>query len=70
MSVGNHADNRKAVRSLKKTLDKKGYDLTYSQNNHGHNWNNWTPLLPEVLNTFFASDKDDRPENSEWVGEK
>ncbi len=57
MSVGNQVDNRKAVRSLKKTLDKKGYDLTYSQNFHGHNWDNWTPLLPDVLKTFFAIDK-------------
>ena len=57
MSVGNHVDNRQAVLSFKKALDKKGYDLTYSQNNHGHNWNNWTPLLPEVLDTFFAIEK-------------
>jgi len=57
LSVGSNADNRLAVRSLKKTLDKKGYDLTYTQNFHGHNWNNWTPLLPEVLETFFSSNK-------------
>lgn len=54
MSVGNHVDNRHAVRSFKKALIKKGYDLTYEQNNHGHNWDNWTPLLPDVLETFFA----------------
>lgn len=70
LSVGNHSDNRKAVIALKKTLNQKGYDLNYSQNNHGHNWNNWTPLLPEVLKTFFAGDKDDRPEDSEWEREK
>lgn len=56
MSVGNHIDNRKAVRSFRKLLLKKGYDLTYTQNSEGHNWNNWTPLLPEVLHTFFAND--------------
>jgi len=54
MSVGNESDNRDAVRSFRKTLKKKGYDLTYSQNHHGHNWKNWTPLLPDVLETFFA----------------
>jgi len=54
MSVGNDVDNRQAVRSFKKTLKKKGYDLTYSQNHHGHNWKNWKPLLPDVLETFFA----------------
>lgn len=56
MSVGDHSDNRQAVRSFRKTLKKKEYDLTYSQNHHGHNWDNWTPLLPEVLSTFFAVD--------------
>ena len=54
MSVGNHVDNRHAVRSFKTALKEKGYDLTYEQNNHGHNWENWTPLLPDVLETFFA----------------
>lgn len=57
MSVGSKADNREAVRSFRRTLKKKGYDLTYSQTHHGHNWDNWTPLLPEILETFFASDE-------------
>ena len=56
MSVGNDTDNRRAVRSFRRTLIKKGYDLTYTQNGHGHNWGNWKPLLPEVLETFFAND--------------
>ena len=59
MSVGSDADNRQAVRSFRRVLKKKGYDLTYSQTHHGHNWDNWKPLLPEVLKTFFASDKVD-----------
>lgn len=59
MSVGNDNDNRQAVRSFSKTLKRKGYDLTYTQTYHGHNWDNWTPLLPEVLSTFFAVDKVD-----------
>ena len=56
LSVGSNDDNRRAVRSFKKILDEKGYDLTYSQNFHGHNWDNWKPLLPDVLETFFAAD--------------
>jgi len=63
MSVGNRRDNRRAVRSFKKTLEEKGYDLTYSQNNYGHNWDNWTPLLPEVLTTFFAADNENEQES-------
>lgn len=59
LSVGSNDDNRRAVRSFRKTLNNKGYDLTYSQNFHGHNWDNWKPLLPEVLDTFFAIDKVD-----------
>jgi len=54
MSVGNDNDNRQAVRSFRATLKEKGYDLTYEQNNHGHNWDNWTPLLSDVLETFFT----------------
>lgn len=53
MSVGNHQDNRKSVSSLRRTLETKGYDVTYSQNHHGHNWENWRPLLPKVLKVFF-----------------
>lgn len=56
MSVGNHSDNRRAVISFKSLLLEKGYDLTYEQNHHGHNWKNWTPLLPDVLQTFFGID--------------
>jgi len=59
LSVGSDADNRKAVRSFRNTLNKKGYDLTYRQTYHDHNWDNWTPLLPEVLSTFFSVDKVD-----------
>ena len=59
MSVGNEVDNRKAVRSLRRVLSDKGYDLTYSQTNHGHSWDNWVPKLPKVLRTFFAVDNVD-----------
>lgn len=57
MSVGNRNDNRAAVKSFKSLLIEKGYDLTYEQNHHGHNWKNWKPLLPDILNTFFKSDE-------------
>lgn len=57
MSVGSDDDNRAAVRAFRKVLVQKGYELTFKQNNYGHNWNNWTPLLPDVLNTFFKVEK-------------
>jgi len=59
MSVGNHNDNRNAVVSFKSLLLEKGYDLTYEQNHHGHDWKNWKPLLPDVLKTFFKIDQID-----------
>ncbi|MBV1911837.1 MAG: hypothetical protein KUG78_21265 [Kangiellaceae bacterium] len=59
MSVGSVADNRRAVRSFRSVLIKKGYDLTYRQNDKEHNWDNWTPLLPDILNTFFGLDNVD-----------
>jgi len=57
MSVGNHNDNRNAVISFKSLLLEKGYDLTYEQNHHGHDWKNWKPLIPDVLKTFFGVEK-------------
>ena len=54
MSVGSTSDNRHAVSAFKSVLVEKGYDLTYRQNHKDHNWDNWRPLLPEVLDTFFG----------------
>ncbi|MEP3890361.1 MAG: alpha/beta hydrolase-fold protein [Hellea sp.] len=65
MSVGTDLDNKRAVRSFRTTLKNKGYDLTFMQTDKGHNWNNWTPLLPKVLETFFASNQDASPSKGE-----
>ena len=59
MSVGSDADNRRPVRAFKRVLEAKGYDLTYEQNDKGHTWGNWKPLLPDVLETFFAVDEEE-----------
>lgn len=56
MSVGNAQDNREAVNSFRRSLKKKGYELTYSESYHGHNWDNWRPLLPKILKVFFAQE--------------
>ena len=55
LSVGNRNDNRAAVKRFKRVLDRKGYDLTFVSVREGHNWQNWGPLLDDVLVTFFAS---------------
>jgi len=55
ISVGTRNDNTDAVRQFKRTLEHKGYDLTYVTVRKGHGWENWAPLLDDVLLTFFSS---------------
>jgi enterochelin esterase-like enzyme len=54
LSVGSRNDNTGAVKRFKKTLERKGYDVTFIKVTGEHNWQNWTPLLDDVLLTFFA----------------
>lgn len=56
VSVGSRNDNTGAVKRFTKTLKQKGYDVNFIKVRGGHNWKNWTPLLDDVLRTFFASD--------------
>ena len=43
-----------AIVGFRRILEDKGYPLTYFEVSQGHNWNNWGPLLPEVLSTFYG----------------
>ncbi|MDG1708509.1 MAG: alpha/beta hydrolase-fold protein [Emcibacteraceae bacterium] len=54
LSFGNNEDNRKAGLKFKEALVEKEYDLKYMQNNKGHNWNNWRPMMDDTLLTYFA----------------
>ena len=54
LSVGTQNDNLDAVKRFRRTLERKDYDLTYTKVRKGHNWQNWGPLLDDVLLTFFA----------------
>lgn len=54
LSVGTINDNLNEVKRFRRTLKDKGYDLTYTRVRRGHDWDNWQPLLNEVLTTFFA----------------
>ncbi|MBL4820248.1 MAG: esterase family protein, partial [Gammaproteobacteria bacterium] len=57
LSVGTIGDNTEAGRNLKDLLNFKGYDLTYREVNEGHDWDNWGPLLDDVLRTFYGESK-------------
>ncbi len=54
ISVGSRNDNTGAVKRFDKTLEDKGYDVTFVKVRGEHSWKNWTPLLDDVLLTFFA----------------
>jgi len=56
MSVGTVNDNTQAGRQLMETLKFQEYDLTYREVNEGHDWDNWGPLLDDVLHTFFSTE--------------
>ncbi|MGA9573643.1 MAG: alpha/beta hydrolase-fold protein [Lysobacterales bacterium] len=55
LSVGSRNDNTRAVKRFRKTLEHKGYDVTFIKVQGEHNWKNWTPLLNDVFLTFFAT---------------
>jgi len=56
MSVGTVNDNTQAGRQFMETLNFQEYDLTYREVNEGHDWDNWGPLLDDVLYTFFSKE--------------
>ena len=56
MSVGTVNDNTQAGQQIMETLKFQEYDLTYREVNEGHDWDNWGPLLDDVLHTFFRKE--------------
>lgn len=56
MSVGTINDNTQAGQQFMETLKFQEYDLTYREVAEGHDWDNWGPLLDDVLYTFFRKD--------------
>ena len=57
LGKGGSAKAPPAVKRLRRTLQDKGYDLTYVKVREGHDWKNWKPLLDDVLLTFFATEQ-------------
>lgn len=54
ISFGTKNDNILAGRRFKDSLEKLNFDVHYFENNEGHNWKNWLPLLDDMLKVFFT----------------
>ncbi len=55
LSIGTVNDNTQQGRRFKRILASKGYELLYKEVPHGHTWQNWRPLMDDVLRYFFKS---------------
>ena len=55
LSTGTVNDTEGHARSLKKTLESKGYAFEYIEVPQGHNWKNWKPLIDDALIYFFGT---------------
>ncbi len=53
LSTGNRQDNEARTRRLRDILQAKDYPMRYLEVPYGHNWNNWKPLLDDVLTWFY-----------------
>lgn len=54
LSTGKPDDNTRANRRFRRVLQDKGYELEYVEVRKGHNWENWRPLLDDLLLYFYA----------------
>ncbi|KGJ87759.1 alpha/beta hydrolase [Colwellia psychrerythraea] len=57
ISGGRKNDNLSAIRHFKNVLVSNGHDVNYKVVRFGHNWDNWQPLLDDLLVTFFKQNK-------------
>jgi enterochelin esterase-like enzyme len=54
LSTGTPNDNTQANRHFHAILKEKGYDMKYVEVEEGHNWDNWGPLIDDVLLFFYG----------------
>jgi len=54
LSTGRPDDNTRANRKFRRVLEEKGYEMKYIEVTAGHNWDNWRPLIDDVLLHFYA----------------
>lgn len=53
LSSGDRNDNEARTRRFKALLESKNYPLTYKEVPYAHNWDNWKPLIDDILLHFF-----------------
>ena len=56
LSTGTPDDNTQANRFFHSILKDKAYDMKYIEVKRGHNWENWGPLLDDVLLYYYGTD--------------
>ena len=56
LSTGKPNDNTRANRQFRDVLRSKGYRMKYVEVSEGHSWDNWRPLLDDVLIYFYGTD--------------
>lgn len=55
ISIGDMYDNVLANRKFAGILEDKGYDMEFVQVRGEHDWDNWRPLIDDVLEFFFST---------------
>ena len=60
LSTGTPDDNTQANRHFRTVLQEKGYEMKYVEVQQGHNWENWRPLIDDVLLYFYGTNGLDR----------
>ena len=54
LSTGSPYDNSASNRKFRSILKDKGYELKYIEVEAGHDWDNWRPLMDDVLLYFYG----------------
>jgi len=55
LSSGSERDNEDAARRLRDILEDKKYEMSYIEVPFGHSWDNWKPLLDDVLTFYYGN---------------
>lgn len=56
LSSGTYNDNETHIREFKKVLEDQKYPMHYVEVPFDHSWQNWKPLLDDVLQYYFGNE--------------